>query len=93
MRFFNAAGPVNCADHDCLPPLSRLDMDTVLGLIAQEEYFVLHAPRQTGKTSCLLALMEHLNRGGEYRALYANEGKIFRRTETFHNRAITVWGM
>lgn len=72
MRFFNTAGPVNCADHYCLPPLSRLDMDEVSSLIAQKKYFVLHAPRQTGKTSCLLALMEHLNRGGAYRALYAN---------------------
>jgi predicted AAA+ superfamily ATPase len=26
-------------------------------LIAQKKYFVLHAPRQTGKTSFLLALM------------------------------------
>jgi hypothetical protein len=33
---------------------------------------VLHAPRQTGKTSCLLALMDRLNREGEYRALYVN---------------------
>ncbi len=29
-------------------------------------------PRQTGKTSCLLALAELLNREGRYRALYAN---------------------
>ncbi len=33
---------------------------------------MLHAPRQTGKTTCLLALMEYLNRGGRYRTLYAN---------------------
>ncbi|MBB1127424.1 AAA-like domain-containing protein, partial [Thiospirillum jenense] len=33
---------------------------------------LLHAPRQTGKTSCLLALMEYLNNDGRYRALYAN---------------------
>ena len=24
MRFFNTEGPVNCADHYCLPPLARL---------------------------------------------------------------------
>ena len=37
-----------------------------------KKYFVLHAPRQTGKTSTLLALADRLNRGGEYRCLYMN---------------------
>jgi hypothetical protein len=41
-------------------------------LIEREKYFLLHAPRQTGKTTCLLALADHLNRDGRYRALYAN---------------------
>ena len=72
MRFFNTAGPVNCQDHYCLPPLERFDLADILSLIEQKKYFVLHAPRQTGKTSALLALMEHLNRAGQYRALYAN---------------------
>jgi len=72
MRFFNTAGPVNCAKHYCLPPLQRLDLEEILNLIHQEKYFVLHAPRQTGKTSCLLALMEYLNREGIYSAVYLN---------------------
>jgi hypothetical protein len=72
MRFFNTAGPVNCEDHYCLPPLQRVDLDDVLMLLAQKKYFLLHAPRQTGKTSFLLALMEYLNRDGRYLALYAN---------------------
>ena len=72
MRFFNTEGPVDAADHYCLPPLGRLDLDEVLGLIARKKYFLLHAPRQTGKTSCLLALMGHLNREGRYRAVHAN---------------------
>ncbi|MEW6365136.1 MAG: ATP-binding protein [Acidobacteriota bacterium] len=58
--------------HYCLPPLSRLDLPDVLSLIEREKYFVLHAPRQTGKTTCLLALMEYLNREGRYRCLYVN---------------------
>ena len=41
-------------------------------LVAQQRYFVLHAPRQTGKTTCLLALMHHFNAQGQYRALYVN---------------------
>ncbi len=59
-------------DHYCLPPLERWDLAEVLRLIEQKKYFLLHAPRQTGKTTCLLALMELLNAEGRYRAVYAN---------------------
>lgn len=72
MRFFNTAGPVDPIKHYTLPPLSRLDLEEVLRLIDQEKYFVLHAPRQTGKTSVLLALMDRLNREDRYTCLYAN---------------------
>ncbi|MEW5985730.1 MAG: ATP-binding protein [Chloroflexota bacterium] len=72
MRFFNTAGPVNCQMHYCLPPLERLDLPDILQLIAQHKYFVLHAPRQVGKTSFLLALMEYLNQQGHYHCLYCN---------------------
>jgi hypothetical protein len=72
MRFFTTEGPVVPKDHYSLPPLQRWDLDEVLTLIEQKKYFLLHAPRQTGKTTCLLALADHLNRGGRYRALYAN---------------------
>ena len=41
-------------------------------MIDQKKYFVLHAPRQTGKTTCLKALMDYLNAEGKYRALYIN---------------------
>jgi hypothetical protein len=71
-RFFNTAGPVRCENHYCLPPLERFNLADVMALIEQQKYFVLHAPRQTGKTSALLALMEYLNRQGHYRCLYAN---------------------
>lgn len=72
MRFFNTAGPVKCDNHYCLPPLERFDLDEVISLIDQQKYFVLHAPRQTGKTSYLLALMKYLNQSGKYKALYIN---------------------
>lgn len=72
MRFFNTAGPVNCADHYCLPPLERFELEEVLFLIEQKKYFVLHAPRQAGKTTYLLALMDYLNRASDYRCLYFN---------------------
>ena len=35
MRFFNTAGPVNCADHYCLPPLERFDLAQILNLSGQ----------------------------------------------------------
>ncbi len=41
-------------------------------MIEQKKYFILHAPRQTGKTSCMLALMHHLNKEGKYTCLYMN---------------------
>jgi hypothetical protein len=72
MRFFNTEGPVVPEDHYGLPPLQRWDMEEILTLIEQKKYFLLHAPRQTGKTTCLLALADHLNQGGRHRALYAN---------------------
>ena len=72
MRFFNTEGPVVPEDHYILPPLQRWDLDEVLALIDQKKYFLLHAPRQTGKTTCLLALADYLNQGGRHRAVYAN---------------------
>ena len=55
-----------------IDPLTRIDVASIQNFINDERYFVLHAPRQTGKTMCLLALMHHLNAQGTYRALYVN---------------------
>ncbi|MCR4919113.1 MAG: ATP-binding protein [Prevotella sp.] len=71
-RFFNTAGPNRPSMNYTIDPLSRFDLDDVLMLIRQQKYFVLHAPRQTGKTSCLLALRDYLNSHGDYIAVYAN---------------------
>ncbi|MCX6699227.1 MAG: ATP-binding protein [Methanomicrobiales archaeon] len=72
MRFFNTAGPVNCEDHYCLPPLTRFNLSEILELIRQKKYFVLHAPRQSGKTSCLMALRDYINHEEQYYAVYVN---------------------
>ncbi len=69
-RFFNTSGPCQAADHYVVDPLIRLA--NVRELIDQKKYFILHAPRQTGKTTTMLGFMEMLNREGEYIALYAN---------------------
>jgi Cdc6-like AAA superfamily ATPase len=72
MKFFNTAGPVNRPNHYKIDPLHRWDLEEVLTLIHSEKYFILHAPRQTGKTSSLLALQEYLNNEGRYLAIYVN---------------------
>ena len=72
MRFFNTAGPIDAEMHYHIPPLARLDVDDLLLLIRQRKYFVLHAPRQTGKTSALLTLRDDLNASGEFRCAYVN---------------------
>ena len=74
MRKFNIEGPVIAARHYCIPPLARLNLDQILELIRDMRYFVLHAPRQTGKTSALLALCDLLNSGaaGDFRCVYVN---------------------
>lgn len=71
-KFFNTAGPIQSEIHYNVNPLHRINLEELESLIHQRKYFILHAPRQTGKTSCLLALRDHLNEQGEYIAVYAN---------------------
>ncbi len=69
---FNTAGPCIAEDHYLIDPLKRIDHEDILSLIDSKRYFVLHAPRQTGKTTSLRALVDLLNRENRYRAVYAN---------------------
>ncbi len=71
-KHFNTAGPVNANDHYLIDPLHRIDLEEIEILIENQKYFVLHAPRQTGKTSYMLSLMEYLNQQGNYTCLYVN---------------------
>ncbi len=63
-RSFNTAGPCRAEDDFMLPPSERLP--DVRALIDGKKYFVVHAPRQTGKTTALLALAEELTASGAY---------------------------
>ena len=74
MRFFSTAGPVRPDEHYTIPPLDRVELCDLLSLIQDKQYFVLHAPRQTGKTSALIALRDHLNSGaaGSFRCVNVN---------------------
>ena len=71
-KHFNTTGPVIPSEHYCIDPMQRMDWEEIHALIATKKFFVLHAPRQTGKTSTLLAMMDTLNQSGEYIALYIN---------------------
>ena len=65
-RWFNVAGPCDPRDHYMLPATARLP--EVMRLIRQKSYFVLHAPRQTGKTTAMLSLAQELTIGGQWTA-------------------------
>lgn len=69
MRFFNTTGPCNPIDHYMLPATERLEAFDIDRLLAQKSYFVLHAPRQTGKTTAMLELARRLTAGGNYIAV------------------------
>jgi hypothetical protein len=66
-RFFNTAGPNQPERHYTLPVLARLPQ--IRELIDQGLYFVVHAPRQVGKTTSLLHLSHELTAEGAYVAI------------------------
>ena len=69
-RFFNIAGPCNPAKHYMLAATDRLP--DVVSLIRKEQYFVVHAQRQCGKTTAMLALRNEINAGSERVAMYCS---------------------
>jgi type II secretory pathway predicted ATPase ExeA len=66
-KWFNTAGPCQADIHYMLSPLKRLP--NLERLIAQRGYFVIHAPRQTGKTTAMLTLAQQLTESGQYTAI------------------------
>ena len=71
-KFFNTAGPAQEDIHYTLDPLKRVNYEKIALLIGQRKYFVLHAPRQTGKTTSLLAMVKKINAEGRYCCVYVN---------------------
>ena len=67
-KTFNTAGPCDPERHYMLPPEARLG--PVARLIDEAGYFVVHAPRQCGKTTSFQALAARLTREGTYTALW-----------------------
>jgi hypothetical protein len=87
-RRFNTAGPNQPDIHYTLDPESRLP--ELRTLIDQREYFVLHAPRQTGKTTLLDTLARKLTAEGRYTAICFSieRSRAFSKDVAAANRAV-----
>ena len=72
LRFFNTTGPCHPDDHYMLPPEDRLVGAQLHRYIRDKLYWVLHAPRQTGKTTFLQSWMREINAGGAAVACYVS---------------------
>jgi energy-coupling factor transporter ATP-binding protein EcfA2 len=78
-RFFNTAGPCVPAEHYLIPPERRLP--EARSLIDRGLFFVLHAPRQSGKTTLLNTLARALNQEGCFTALVISVEHLQRVTD------------
>jgi len=72
VRFFNTTGPCNPWDHYMLPPEERLVGAQLHRYIKDRLYWVLHAPRQTGKTTFLQSWMREIISSNEVTACYTS---------------------
>jgi AAA domain len=61
-RTFNITGPCHPRLHYLLPPEARLPQ--LSALVAEQQSFVVHAARQTGKSTAMLAFTERLRQEG-----------------------------
>ena len=78
-KCFNIAGPCFPDEHYMLPALERLP--GIVRIVEQKSYFVLHAARQSGKTTLLKALVSEINRKGNMNALYFTVESVQRFTD------------
>ncbi len=87
-KWFNTAGPCQPEIHYTLSSSERIPELTQL--IAQRNYFVIHAPRQVGKTTAMLTLAQELTASGAYTAvmLSLEVGAVFSHDPNLAERAI-----
>ena len=71
-KYFNTTGPCFPEMHYMLPPEDRLRGAQLSRYIRDQLYWVLHAPRQTGKTTFLQNWMREINASGEAVACYVS---------------------
>jgi hypothetical protein len=72
MKEFNTTGPCRPEMHYMLPTAERLAGANLSRYLEKKLYWVLHAPRQTGKTTFLINWMHELNASGNYAAGYVS---------------------
>ena len=71
MKYFNVAGPCIEGKHYMIDATERL-YNELMDLINSEQYYVVHAARQTGKTTLLIDLANKINKEGKYYAVYCS---------------------
>jgi hypothetical protein len=70
-RYFNVSGPCVSGEHYMLDPLRGIG-EELMSLIDSKQYFVIHAARQSGKTTLLWGLVDAINAKGDYYAAYCS---------------------
>ncbi len=71
-KYFNTTGPCMPHMHYMLPPAERLIGASLERYLRDQLYWVLHAPRQTGKTTFLQSWMREINGGTAAIACYVS---------------------
>ncbi|MDR1936608.1 MAG: ATP-binding protein, partial [Candidatus Accumulibacter sp.] len=69
-KLFNIAGPCDPARHYMVPAIPRLPEAT--NMVEDGLYFILHAARQSGKTTLIRGLTREINAEGQFCALYCS---------------------
>jgi hypothetical protein len=67
IKIFNTAGTCVPSEHYMLPVLPRIP--EIQSMFEGKFYFIIHAPRQSGKTTLLNALTDKINNEGRYYAI------------------------
>lgn len=74
-----------------VPPLSRID--SMRELIDKQSYFVVHAPRQSGKTTTMVELARVLTEEGRYAAVLLSMlgGSMFQDIGAAEDAILSLW--
>jgi hypothetical protein len=85
-KFFNITGPCNPEEHYTLPPSKRLVGSQLNRYVENKLFWVLHAARQTGKTTFLQSWMRELNADDKVVACYVSVEQC----QGIHERSIGI---
>lgn len=68
IKIFNTAGPCNSTDHYMIPAQWR--NPGLMNFVYNKQYFVIHASRQSGKTTLVRDFVKTINDDNDYYAIY-----------------------